>query len=303
MRHALRLLLCTGLLAGLFAPLTWAQSWPYIYTYANLSRAGGSVYAYASSQLAYPYYQCDGQMQYQGIDCWASYTSYAQAILLKDGGYRGSSYASFWGNPSQASVSADVDVGEWQLQTEHRIDDLEWADAYDREWFIWRYDYLYNYDYRQLTLSPEISISGEQTVYDGTGAYFQVTPELGTPTSYQWSFDYPSGAGNGPNVNFGSPNSQSTTTDARWFAHPDGECSASGSAIYDITATVGFQSGSLSDTTMLDVVVPWQPAGITYGPTLLRYPYYYQDGDLWRVSPSTFLVRTDPARNDLRSLL
>ena len=179
MRHALRLLLCTGLLAGLFAPLTWAQSWPYIYTYANLSRAGGSVYAYASSQLAYPYYQCDGQMQYQGIDCWASYTSYAQAILLKDGGYRGSSYASFWGNPSQASVSADVDVGEWQLQTEHRIDDLEWADAYDREWFIWRYDYLYNYDYRQLTLSPEISISGEQTVYDGNRGVFSSDSGIG----------------------------------------------------------------------------------------------------------------------------
>jgi hypothetical protein len=47
---------------------------------------------------------------------------------------------------------------------------------------------------------------------------------------------------------------------------------------------------------MLDVVVPWYPAGVTLQPTLVLYPTYYQSGGLWRVHPSTYFARTYPTK-------
>jgi len=196
--------------------------------------------------------------------------------------------------PAEAWCYGTVDAGYWQLLHTRELE-VAWIDYWSPEYYWWQEDWFYVSGYHSLTLNPEISISGGQIAYDGDGAYFDVIVGLGTPASYSWSFDYPSGAGNGPNVQFSPQHNDYTYTNAHWFAYPNGECTASGSAIYDITATVGFQSGPVSDTTMLDVVVPWVPAGITWPPTLIAYLYYYPSGGLWRVHSSTFLARTNPA--------
>ncbi len=46
---------------------------------------------------------------------------------------------------------------------------------------------------------------------------------------------------------------------------------------------------------MLDVVVPWYPGGETWQPTVIPYVSLYQSGGLWRVDPSSFFARTNPA--------
>ncbi len=172
---------------------------------------------------------------------------------------------------------------------------MVWDDWENGEEIETRWDFLSDLSEDELTVDPEISISSGQIAEDGDGAYFDVTVGLGSPTGYEWSFDYPSGARNNPDVDFSDPYDDSTNTDAHWFAYPDGACTASSSAVYDITATVGFQSGPVSDITMLDVVVPWYPGGETWQPTVIPYVSLYQSGGLWRVNPSSFFARTNPA--------
>ena len=291
MRNGLRLVLCAGVLAGPLASLATAQ-WQdaQMYKYSGLTRDGSDVYGYSQTGLSYPWFAC--QYGYYD-DCWEEYTSDAQANLYRDSVWQHGDASTQDNGPAEAWCYATAAVGYWQLIHTHEVD-VSWIDYWSPEYYWWQQDRLESSGSRSLTLNPEISISGGQIAYDGDGAYFDVAVGLGTPTSYSWSFGYPSGAGNSPNVQFSPQNNDYTYTDAHWFAYPNGECTASGSAIYDITSTVGFQSGPLSDTTMLDVVVPWQPGGEYYAPTLTLYLYRYQSGGLWRVDSSTFLTRSSP---------
>jgi hypothetical protein len=77
-----------------------------------------------------------------------------------------------------------------------------------------------------LTVEPQIILNVPQTAKDGDTVTFSVTVLGGTPTSYQWSFESPQGAGNNPQVNFSSPNNATTTALAHWFALPDQECAS-----------------------------------------------------------------------------
>jgi hypothetical protein len=279
-------LLCTGMLAGLLlAAPVWSQS-PLMYTYNSLNENGGYVFGYGETDLLAPADWCQAWAGF----CYDEYASYVTLDLSLGSSSMGGNWAYENNAPAWTSVWSEVEVGEWQLDAHH---DLEvW---YREDYWEWpMYAWLTEWTTLYYTVYPQISISSGQIVYDGDGANFYVTVERGTPTSYAWSFDYPAGAGNGPSVSFSDPYAETTSTDAHWFAYPDGECSASGSAIYDITATVGFQSGSLNETTMLDVVVPWQPGGEYYAPTLTLYLYRYQSGGLWRVHSSTFLTRSNP---------
>jgi hypothetical protein len=101
------------------------------------------------------------------------------------------------------------------------------------------------------------TISGAQQRVDGVNtASFSVTAGGDTPTSYAWSFTAPQGAGNSPNVNFNPSNQASTTTDAHWFALPNGACTASGNAAYTIVATVTFPgSVQIAPQTTLTVML------------------------------------------------
>jgi len=125
-------------------------------------------------------------------------------------------------------------------------------------------------------------------VPDGGTGQFSVTITSGTPTSYQWSFTAPSGAGNQPNVNFTSSDAASTGTDARWFALPNEACSASLSSTYTIKARVQFQGGGdKNKQTTLTVTMPsgavgWVPFGLV---TILGSPLIGEGEDhIWRVT-------------------
>src|SRR5262249_39815263 len=63
-----------------------------------------------------------------------------------------------------------------------------------------------------------VTISGAQSIMDGQQGTFSVSASSGTATAYKRSFVAPGGAGNSPNVNFGSPTSARTSTDGHWFA-------------------------------------------------------------------------------------
>jgi hypothetical protein len=148
-----------------------------------------------------------------------------------------------------------------------------------------------------VTVDPEISISGGQEAYDSEewAADYTVTSEVGTPTSYEWSFDYTPGAGNNPLVNFSAPSEALTMTDAHWYAYPNGACTAQGVSTYWIIATVGFQYGATSDWTYLWVDGWWDPAGVTLPPWIeSNVAYTCQGGTCWVVDQQTQLVRHPP---------
>ncbi len=286
MKLALRKLLCAGLLGcTLVAAPVWSQS-PMMYQYQSLSENGGYVFGYGETGLMQPADWCQA---WPGF-CWDQYTSYVQLDLSVDSSSIGGNWAAQYNLFAATSVWCTVEAGQWQLNAYHQLEV-----TYRSNYWEWpQYALLSQSATLNHTVYPQISVSSGQIVYDGDWSNFYVTVERGTPTSYAWSFDNPPGAGNEPDVNFSAPDSQATNTDAHWFAYPDGECSASGSAIYDINATVGFPTGPLSDTSMLDVVVPWSPGGVYHAPTLSLYLYRYQSGGLWHVHPSTFLTRGNP---------
>jgi hypothetical protein len=102
------------------------------------------------------------------------------------------------------------------------------------------------YDWVSTTVSgPKITINVPATAQDGDTVTFSVTTQNGTPTTYEWSFEAPSSAGNNPQVNFTSPTSDSTTAKAHWFAYPNRACPPT-SAIseYKIKVKVTFSDGT-----------------------------------------------------------
>ena len=132
----------------------------------------------------------------------------------------------------------------------------------------------------------DVTISASVNCNDGDTASFSVT---GTPfefvTGYAWSytpFSLQGGIGNNPQVNFGSPSSDSTTAGCKWFASPDQECTLD-VCKYKISCTVTFNNGTnITKETNLFVQVPWQTGGEAGTPIIDGFPNL-------KLSPSTNL--------------
>ena len=186
-----------------------------------------------------------------------------------------------------------MDIGAWSLQAQHALSDVWYQDEYCGSYWIgyWPYE---RYPWPSVTVNPEISISSAQYIEDGGTAYFAVWAELGNPLWYWWSYQAAPGGGNNPHVIFWDPDLQWVWTDAHWYAYPNGECTASRSSQYTITATVGFDSGTLERSTWSNVIVPWSPGGETYAPQLLGPVHYASVNGLWRVLPQTAFTRSNP---------
>jgi hypothetical protein len=138
------------------------------------------------------------------------------------------------------------------------------------------------------------TISGAVQTVDGstTPSFTVTTTGPDTPTSYAWSFTAPSGAGNSPNVNFSSNNQASTTTNAHWFALPNGACTASASAVYAIIATVTFPNLQVAPQTTLTVML-LATAGLEPKPYVLGYPAIGQNAQsVWVVTGPGTLSRS-----------
>ncbi len=144
----------------------------------------------------------------------------------------------------------------------------------------------------------DFSISGAQTVKDGDSASFSVSVSNATASSYSWSFTSPSGAGNAPNVTFSAQSSQSTNTDAHWFANPDRDCPVTSfDATYTIKCRVTLSNGKHKDKqTSLTVNAYWNPAGDTAAPVISGGPTIGFDTsqNLWVVVNSGTLARSAP---------
>lgn len=121
-----------------------------------------------------------------------------------------------------------------------------------------------------LTVIPEVILNVPQTAKDGDTVTFSVTTQGGTPTSYQWSFEAPQGAGNNPQVNFSNPAAASTTALAHWFAFPDQPCAPPPASptnpyfnsTYQIKVKVTFSGGLEINRQMpFTVNAYWNPAG------------------------------------------
>lgn len=159
------------------------------------------------------------------------------------------------------------------------------------------------YDYDSVTTPGELKLtmSGAQTVKDGSSPQFSVTVEGGTATNYEWSARWPSRVGNNPNVTFNpASGSSSVTTNAHWFASPNSECGASFNAQYTIKCTVTFSNGKKkSAETTLTVNAEWNPAG-KVDPNEARItgaPSMGQDASgVWRVTGMGTLGRRIPAK-------
>jgi hypothetical protein len=280
MRLVLWTLVAALFLAGVLAPGASAQ-WgsEYLYKYVDLAQYGDTVYGYAASNVDSLMYCYPGW-----VNCWVYFGAYVDLNLYKDGVWRGgypdqesSFYAETW-------IYDTASAGYWEMWTEHELYGLYYLDEWGSDCYI---PSIWKYDYRDLTINPEISISGSQYVQDGGTGYFNVTVQYGVPTGYQWSFENSSPAGNAPDVTFSPPTETPTLTDAHWYAYPDSACSAGGTATYPIAATVGFDSGSLSDWTWLWVNAWWDPTGFTGAPNLpIDLVPYFSNG-LWRVHTNT----------------
>jgi len=110
--------------------------------------------------------------------------------------------------PGTAEIMAYWDVGYWYL-------------FYDCCWF--QSDYTAP---AQFVTVIGVTISGPQAVQDGSfiNPTFTLTPHNGSPSTYQWSWTAPAGAGNSPNVTFNPANQATTVTNKRWFANPNVPC-------------------------------------------------------------------------------
>ena len=92
-----------------------------------------------------------------------------------------------------------------------------------------------------ITVSPRITINPPVSALDGETVSFSVTVVGANPSTYLWTFEAPSGAGNNPQVNYSNPTSATTTAKAHWFAKPDTPCPSFDSR-YTIKVRVTFQN-------------------------------------------------------------
>jgi hypothetical protein len=292
MRRLLRTLLPAVFLAVLQAPLALGQmEQPEIYAYHSLLQYGGVVFGFVGTDIAYPPYtnHCDFGCN---NNCWDAYTSYAEVALYWDGYWMGGYSGALWDTGVSAYMQVDAWAGVWTLEATHYVEDLYYRDAYG---FQWHEPWMPDHQWEDLTINPEISISGSQYVDDGGTGYFYVTVQDGSPTLYSWSYDHDPGGGNYPNVDFSDAWSPSTLTNGHWYASPDGACAAGRQAQYSITATVEFDQPPLTlyDTSSLYVVLP-EIGGATYPPWLMPYISTALVDGLWRVLPESYFVKHDP---------
>ncbi len=100
-------------------------------------------------------------------------------------------------------------------------------------------------------------LSPAQSIVDGNSSQFTISVTGGSPIAYAWSFTAPAGAGNNPNVTFGSPAALQTDTDGHWFALPNTACGAGYNAQYTINAKVTFDDNQeINKNTTLTVSIP-----------------------------------------------
>jgi hypothetical protein len=148
-----------------------------------------------------------------------------------------------------------------------------------------------------IRVIPRVIISGAQTVMDGDTASFSIQSPDATPTSINWSFNAPTGAGNNPNVRFTPNGSANTVTNAHWFAFPNIECPRTNcNSTYNILCTVQFSIGfnvTVTQSTTLTVNGCWNPAGVVANPLILGGPTFgfHTGRNLWIVVNSGSLTR------------
>jgi hypothetical protein len=156
-----------------------------------------------------------------------------------------------------------------------------------------------------ITAKPKVIVNPPQTVNDGDTANFNVTVQGGSPTSYLWTFEVPSGAGNNPNVPFTSPNSAMTSARAHWFAYPNQPCAPSQNpnsywnSKYKIKIKVTFNNGrETTKDTSLTVNSYWDPAGYVAPPTISGGPAYGFDPqrNLWVITKQGSMQRAASPR-------
>lgn len=138
-----------------------------------------------------------------------------------------------------------------------------------------------------LTVKPKVRITGPGSANDGSNVTFSATVEGGTPSSYNWTAEWSSGAGNNPKVTFGSSTAASTSADAHWFANPNSACSASRNSKYEVKLAVTVNGQSADKEQDYTVMVPWDPAGVTTAtPTITGGPIISFDpaAGVWRVT-------------------
>lgn len=134
-----------------------------------------------------------------------------------------------------------------------------------------------------LSVKPKITINGPATAKDGDTVTFSVTSQGGTPTSYLWSFEVPSGAGNNPQVNFTAPTSDTTDAKAHWFAKPNSDCPSTPPAVdtnhpyynssYTIKLKAIFPGGrEIKKEKSFVVNAFWFPIGYVAPPAFSGYP-------------------------------
>jgi hypothetical protein len=123
-----------------------------------------------------------------------------------------------------------------------------------------------------ISAKPKVIMNIPATAKDGDMVTFSVTIQGGTPTTYQWSFEAPSGAGNNPQMNFTAATSAMTMAKAHWFANPNSDCATSPPQLdtnhpyynskYKIKVKVTFQGGrEITKEKNFTVNAWWSPAG------------------------------------------
>lgn len=153
----------------------------------------------------------------------------------------------------------------------------------------------------------DFKLNGPVNCKDGDTKNLSVEILNGSPNSYEWSFTTPSGAGNNPNLNFGSPNSDSTSAKCHWFASPNQECApSSGSSApyynseYSVKCKVTFAGGkSKTKETKLTVNAYWEPAGAVdpNEARIVGVPARAADGSgVWRITGMGNLARKIPIK-------
>jgi hypothetical protein len=139
-----------------------------------------------------------------------------------------------------------------------------------------------------IAAKPKVTINVPATAKDGDTVTFSATVQGGMPTSYQWSYEAPSGAGNNPQVNFTAPTNANTNANAHWFAKPDSACPRSSTeSTYKIKVTATFANiPPITKEKSFKVTVLWDPAGVTNAmPTLGGYPTLAQTSPgVWTVT-------------------
>jgi len=226
MRLALPTILCAGLLTLLLVPLASAQGWDeaLMIEYKSFQYTGDTVFAYAYSDLYYPWAYCPANQD----DCWNAYSSYASVYISKNGQWQAFGESLSYNTYSEAYRFVSYpDSGDWALEAEHEVD-VEWEDWYYQLWYYPAYDWLFDIQYDWLTIYPQptVSISSASIPDDRitvelapSGIWGTLMVQLfgGTTHTVYQSTE----AGGTHNISFNIPNlpnSEFTGIQATWWA-------------------------------------------------------------------------------------